>query len=129
MRGWNVTGDAYTLDADGYFFFQARTDDMIVSAGYNIAGPEVEDALLKHPAVAECGVVGEPDAERGTIVKAFVVLKAGNEKDDAMKKALQEHVKQAIAPYKYPRDIEFIDALPRTETGKVQRFKLRGLAK
>jgi 2-aminobenzoate-CoA ligase len=129
QRGWNLTGDAYTMDADGYFFFQARTDDMIISAGYNIAGPEVEDALLIHPAVAECGVVGEPDAERGTIVKAFVVLKKEFPKDDSMVKALQEHVKNAIAPYKYPRAIEFIDALPRTETGKVQRFKLRGLDK
>jgi 2-aminobenzoate-CoA ligase len=129
MRGWNVTGDAYSMDAEGYFYFQARTDDMIVSAGYNIAGPEVESALLAHPAVAECGVIGAPDEERGTIVKAFVVLKSGNEKDEDMKKALQEHVKSAIAPYKYPRAIEFIDALPRTETGKVQRFRLRGLDK
>jgi 2-aminobenzoate-CoA ligase len=98
---------------------------MIISAGYNIAGPEVESSLLAHPAVAECGVVGVPDAERGTIVKAFVVLKPGNQKNEDMKKALQEHVKSAIAPYKYPRAIEFVDALPRTETGKVQRFKLR----
>jgi 2-aminobenzoate-CoA ligase len=123
--GWNLTGDAYSMDADGYFYFQARTDDMIISAGYNIAGPEVESSLLAHPAVAECGVVGVPDAERGTIVKAFVVLKPGNQKNEDMKKALQEHVKSAIAPYKYPRAIEFVDALPRTETGKVQRFKLR----
>jgi 2-aminobenzoate-CoA ligase len=126
QNGWNVTGDAYMVDEDGYFFYQARTDDMIISAGYNIAGPEVEGALLTHPAVAECGVVGAPDAERGTIVKAFVVLKKDFTGDDAMKKTLQDHVKQAIAPYKYPRAIEFIDALPRTETGKVQRFKLRG---
>jgi len=125
QNGWNVTGDAYMMDEDGYFFYQARTDDMIISAGYNIAGPEVEGALLTHPAVAECGVVGAPDAERGTIVKAYVVLKAGNQGSDEMKKALQDHVKQAIAPYKYPRAIEFIDSLPRTETGKVQRFKLR----
>jgi len=124
-NGWNLTGDAYSMDADGYFYFQARTDDMIVSAGYNIAGPEVEGALLAHPAVAECGVVGAPDAERGTIVKAFVVLKQGNQTNEDMKKTLQEHVKNAIAPYKYPRAIEFVDALPRTETGKVQRFKLR----
>jgi len=123
--GWNITGDAYLMDEDGYFFYQARTDDMIISAGYNIAGPEVEGALLSHPAVAECGVVGAPDPERGTIVKAFVVLKAGNERDDVMRKNLQDHVKQAIAPYKYPRAIEFVDALPRTETGKIQRFKLR----
>ena len=123
--GWNLTGDAYAMDADGYFYFQARTDDMIISAGYNIAGPEVEGALLAHPAVAECGVVGWPDEARGTIVKAFVVLRPGNAPGDAMVAALQEHVKQAIAPYKYPRAIEFRDALPRTETGKLQRFKLR----
>ena len=126
QHGWNVTGDAYLMDSDGYFFYQARTDDMIISAGYNIAGPEVEDALLKHPAVAECGVVGAPDADRGTIVKAFVLLKAGNEKGEETRRALQEHVKKVIAPYKYPRAIEFVDTLPRTETGKLQRFKLRG---
>jgi 2-aminobenzoate-CoA ligase len=114
------------MDTDGYFFFQARTDDMIVSAGYNIAGPEVEGVLLQHPAVAECAVVGAPDAERGTVVKAFVVLKKDFSKDDSTAKTLQDHVKQVIAPYKYPRVVEFIDALPRTETGKVQRFKLRG---
>jgi 2-aminobenzoate-CoA ligase len=124
-KGWNVTGDAYLKDDDGYFFYQARTDDMIISAGYNIAGPEVETALLAHPAVAECGVVGWPDEQRGTIVKAFVVLKPDNEKSEEMKKTLQEYVKQNIAPYKYPRAIEFMDSLPRTETGKVQRFKLR----
>jgi 2-aminobenzoate-CoA ligase len=124
-RGWNVTGDAYLMDRDGYFFYQARTDDMIISAGYNIAGPEVEDALLKHPAVAECGVVGAPDSDRGIIVKAFVLLKDGNDRSDEMKKALQEHVKKVIAPYKYPRAVEFVDTLPRTETGKLQRFKLR----
>ena len=125
QNGWNVTGDAYLMDRDGYFFYQARTDDMIISAGYNIAGPEVEDALLKHPAVAECGVVGAPDAERGTIVKAYVVLKPGQDSGTGMVQALQEHVKKAIAPYKYPRAIEFVDTLPRTETGKLQRFKLR----
>ena len=125
QRGWNVTGDAYLMDADGYFFYQARTDDMIISAGYNIAGPEVESALLAHPAVAECGVVGAPDEERGMIVKAYVVLKPGFAGDGAMAKALQDHVKAAIAPYKYPRAVEFRDALPRTETGKLQRFKLR----
>jgi 2-aminobenzoate-CoA ligase len=126
QRGWNLTGDAYRMDQDGYFFYQARTDDMIISAGYNIAGPEVEGALLSHAAVAECGVIGEPDPERGTIVKAYVVLRPGNEKDEQMKKNLQEHVKLAIAPYKYPRAIEFVAELPRTETGKLQRFKLRG---
>ena len=125
QRGWNVTGDAYLMDADGYFFYQARTDDMIISAGYNIAGPEVESALLEHPAVAECGVVGAPDEERGMIVKAYVVLKPGFSGDDAMAKVLQDHVKAAIAPYKYPRAVEFRPALPRTETGKLQRFKLR----
>ena len=123
--GWNVTGDAYRMDEDGYFYYQARTDDMIISAGYNIAGPEVEGALLAHPAVAECGVVGAPDAERGTIVKAYVVLKPGSQRTEAMSRTLQEHVKNALAPYKYPRAIEFVDALPRTETGKLQRFKLR----
>ena len=125
QNGWNVTGDAYLMDGDGYFFYQARTDDMIISAGYNIAGPEVEDALLKHPAVAECGVIGAPDADRGTIVKAFVLLKPGNLKTEETRKSLQEHVKRVIAPYKYPRAIEFVDTLPRTETGKLQRFKLR----
>jgi 2-aminobenzoate-CoA ligase len=124
-EGWNLTGDAYLVDEDGYFFFQSRTDDMIISAGYNIAGPEVEDALLAHPAVAECGVVGAPDEERGTIVKAFVVLKKEFPRNDETAKALQDHVKRVIAPYKYPRAIEFVDVLPRTETGKLQRFKLR----
>ena len=125
QNGWNLTGDAYRMDRDGYFFYEARTDDMIISAGYNIAGPEVEGALLTHPAVAECAVVGAPDAERGTVVKAFVVLKKGFEKNELTTKTLQDHVKQKIAPYKYPRAVEFIDTLPRTETGKVQRFKLR----
>jgi 2-aminobenzoate-CoA ligase len=125
QKGWNITGDAYLMDEDGYFFYQARTDDMIISAGYNIAGPEVEGALLAHPAVAECAVVGTPDAERGTVVKAFVVLKREFPTDTAMAKALQDHVKHAIAPYKYPRAVEFVEALPRTETGKLQRFKLR----
>jgi 2-aminobenzoate-CoA ligase len=122
QNGWNLTGDAYVRDEDGYFFYQARTDDMIISAGYNIAGPEVEGALLAHDAVAECAVVGAPNAERGMIVKAFVILKKGA---SATEKELQEHVKKAIAPYKYPRAIEFVAALPRTETGKLQRFKLR----
>jgi 2-aminobenzoate-CoA ligase len=125
QNGWNLTGDAYMMDADGYFWYQARTDDMIISAGYNIAGPEVESALLMHPAVAECGVVGEPDEDRGQLVKAFVVLKKEHAPGPAMAKDLQDFVKQTIAPYKYPRVIEFRDALPRTETGKLQRFKLR----
>jgi 2-aminobenzoate-CoA ligase len=124
-NGWNHPGDAFIQDEDGYFVYQARADDMIISAGYNIGGPEVEDALLRHPAVAECGVIGKPDDERGMIVKAFVVLKPGNAGDAAMVKALQEHVKATIAPFKYPREIEFVSNLPRTETGKLQRFKLR----
>ncbi|WP_341907743.1 AMP-binding protein [Polaromonas sp. YR568] len=126
--GWNYPGDAFLQDADGYFFYQARADDMIITAGYNVAGPEVEDALLKHPAVAECGVVGMPDEERGMIVKAFVVLKPGAAGDAAQVKALQEHVKATLAPFKYPRQIEFVPRLPRTETGKLQRFKLRQLS-
>ena len=127
-HGWNYTGDAYLVDDDGYFVYQARTDDMIISAGYNIAGPEVEGALLMHPAVAECGVVGVDDAERGQIVKAFVVLKPGRAGDAAMTAELQEFVKRTIAPYKYPRAIRYLAALPRTETGKLQRFRLRTLA-
>ena len=123
--GWNITGDAYKIDEDGYFWFQARTDDMIISAGYNIAGPEVEEALLEHEAVAECAVVGAPDPVRGQIVKAFVVPRQGTVRSDPLGKELQEFVKQRIAAYKYPRAIEFLDALPRTETGKVQRFRLR----
>ena len=124
-NGWNLTGDAYLVDDDGFFWYQARTDDMIISAGYNIAGPEVESALLLHPAVAECGVVGAPDDERGQIVKAFVVLKKDYVPAPQTAQDLQAFVKQTIAPYKYPRAIEFRDALPRTETGKLQRFKLR----
>ena len=123
--GWNYTGDAYLVDEDGYFFYQARTDDMIISAGYNIAGPEVESALLSHPKVADCGVVGVADEERGQIVKAFVVLRDGVEESAALVKELQDAVKQTIAPYKYPRAIEFRRSLPRTETGKLQRFRLR----
>ena len=126
QQGWNYTGDAYRMDADGYFFYQSRTDDMIVSAGYNISAVEVEDALMQHDAVAECAVIGAPDAERGQIVKAFVVLKNGHATGDATVKALQEFVKATVAPYKYPRAVEFRSALPRTETGKLQRFRLRG---
>jgi 2-aminobenzoate-CoA ligase len=126
-NGWNYPGDSFVQDDDGYFFYQARADDMIITAGYNVGGPEVEDALLKHPAVAECGVIGKPDADRGMIVKAFCVLKPGNEADAALVKALQDHVKATIAPFKYPREIEFVTVLPRTETGKLQRFKLRQL--
>ena len=128
QHGWNITGDTYTRDADGYYWYQARSDDMIISAGYNIAGPEVEAVLLEHPAVAECGVVAAPDAERGHIVKAYVVLRPGQSGDAALTRTLQEHVKATIAPYKYPRAIEYVTTLPRTETGKLQRFALRRLA-
>jgi 2-aminobenzoate-CoA ligase len=127
QHGWNLTGDAYLLDEDGYFWYQARTDDMIISSGYNIAGPEVEGALLEHPRVLECAVVGAPDEARGTIVKAFVVLREG-EGDAALVTELQEFVKARIAPYKYPRAIEFVRELPRTQTGKLQRYKLRTAA-
>ncbi|HEU4828927.1 MAG TPA: AMP-binding protein [Gemmatimonadales bacterium] len=125
QNGWNITGDSYIVDADGYFVYQARTDDMIISAGHNIAGPEVESVILEHPAVAECGVVGVPDEERGQVVKAFVVLREGHEPGPAMVKELQDHVKREIAPHKYPRQVEFVAALPRTATGKLQRFVLR----
>lgn len=125
VDGWNVTGDAYLVDEDGYFWFQARGDDMIVSSGYNISGPEVETALLAHPAVAECAVVASPDPERGHVPKAFVVLDPGTAGDDQLVRTLQDHVKAVIAPYKYPRRIAFVDELPRTATGKVQRFRLR----
>ena len=130
QNGWNLTGDAYLLDDDGYFWYQARTDDMIVSSGYNIAGPEIEGALLEHPRVLECAVVGVPDEARGSIVKAFVVLQpsSGGDDDqagDALVAELQEFVKARIAPYKYPRAIEFVETLPRTQTGKLQRYKLR----
>jgi 2-aminobenzoate-CoA ligase len=128
LNGWNITGDTYLRDADGYFWYQARSDDMIVSAGYNIAGPEVEACLLMHEAVAECGVVGAPCPERGQIVKAYIVLREGITGDAALAKALQEHVKAGIAPYKYPRAIEFVVALPKTATGKLQRFALRQMA-
>jgi 2-aminobenzoate-CoA ligase len=123
--GWNFTGDVYIEDADGYFWYQARSDDMIISSGYNIAGPEVEQALLTHPSVAECAVIGTPDAERGMVVSAFVVVKPGVTADTDLVRALQDHVKAEIAPYKYPRRVEFRDALPKTPTGKLQRSALR----
>jgi 2-aminobenzoate-CoA ligase len=129
QHGWNLTGDAYRMDERGYFWYQARTDDMIVTAGYNVSGPEVETVLLDHPKVRECAVVGAPDADRGTIVKAYVVLRDQRHADPATVKELQDFVKATIAPYKYPRAVEFVDALPRTETGKVQRFKLRETAR
>lgn len=128
QNGWNITGDTYLMDQDGYFWYQARSDDMIISAGYNIAGPEVEATLLAHPAVAECGVVGAPDEERGQIVKAYVVLKPGLTGDATLTRTLQDHVKASIAPYKYPRAIAYVTTLPRTQTGKLQRFELRRMA-
>lgn len=123
--GWNLTGDSFTQDEDGCFHFAARSDDMIISSGYNIAGPEVEAALLAHVEVAECAVIGVADEARGQIVQAHVVLKAGSVADEMMTKRLQDHVKAMIAPYKYPRSIVFIEALPKTQTGKIQRFRLR----
>jgi 2-aminobenzoate-CoA ligase len=124
-EGWNLTGDAFWQDDNGYFHFAARTDDMIISAGYNIAGPEVEAALLSHPDVKECAVIGIPDDERGQVVQAHVVLKDGVVDDADTARRLQDHVKATIAPYKYPRSVKFIDALPKTPTGKIQRFRLR----
>ncbi|MEB0138686.1 MULTISPECIES: AMP-binding protein [unclassified Undibacterium] len=125
LNGWNLTGDAYRYDVDGYFWYCARTDDMIISSGYNIAGPEVEAALLLHPAVAEAAVIGVADEQRGQRVKAYIVLRQGWVGDAGLCKTMQDFVKQAIAPYKYPREIEWVSSLPRTETGKLQRFKLR----
>jgi 2-aminobenzoate-CoA ligase len=127
--GWNLTGDTFVRDVNGRLSFVARSDDMIVSSGYNIAGPEIEAALLTHPAVAECGVVGAPDEARGMIVKAYIVVASGIDADAALATALQEHVKREIAPYKYPRAIEFVAQLPKTETGKLKRFALRQMAK
>jgi len=123
--GWNLTGDTFSQDADGRYHFIARVDDVIVSSGYNIAGPEVEAALLSHAEVAECAVVSAPDVERGQIVAAFVVLRAGVVGDADCVKRLQDHVKAVIAPFKYPRAVTFVDALPKTQTGKIQRFRLR----
>jgi len=128
QNGWNITGDTFVQDDEGYFWYQARSDDMIVSSGYNIAGPEVEEALLAHPDVSECGVVGLPDEARGQLVSAFVVLRLGVVGDEAKVRELQDFVKQRIAPYKYPRRVEFRDQLPKTTTGKLQRFRLRDLS-
>jgi 2-aminobenzoate-CoA ligase len=125
QNGWNLTGDSYIRDKDGYFWYQARTDDMIISAGYNISGPEVENVLLLHPKVKECAVVGLPDEERGQAVSAFIVLAEGADKQPELAKELQDFVKREIAPSKYPRRVEFVDALPRTATGKLQRYRLR----
>jgi 2-aminobenzoate-CoA ligase len=127
QNGWNITGDSYLMDEDGYFWYQARTDDMIISAGYNISGPEIEAVLLDHPKVLECAVVGAPDEQRGQIVKAFIVLRDAGAATEATTRELQDWTKSQIAPYKYPRAIEYVRELPRTETGKVQRFRLREL--
>jgi 2-aminobenzoate-CoA ligase len=124
-NGWNLTGDSYQRDADGYFWYQARTDDIIISSGYNIAGPEVESVLLEHNAVLECAVVGVPDDDRGQLVKAFIVLQPGVQEGNTLIRELQDFVKERIAPYKYPRAVEFVVELPRTTTGKLQRFRLR----
>jgi 2-aminobenzoate-CoA ligase len=124
--GWNITGDTFIEDEDGYFWYQARSDDMIISSGYNIAGPEVEEAVLAHPDVVECAVIGVPHEDRGHVVKAYVVLGPEVVGDEAEATAIQDFVKQRIAPYKYPRALEFVDELPRTSTGKLQRFRLRG---
>jgi 2-aminobenzoate-CoA ligase len=125
FNGWNVTGDVYVKDADGYFWYQCRSDDMIVSAGYKIPGPEVEHVLDEHPAVAESAVVAAPDATRGFVVKAFIVPRPDRAPSEDLKLELQEHVKKELAPYKYPRQIEFVEKLPRTETGKIRRVELR----
>jgi 2-aminobenzoate-CoA ligase len=125
VDGWNVTGDTYRKDAEGYFWYLARSDDMIVSSGYNIGAPEVENALLSHPAVAECAVIGVPCPERGQKVKAFLVCVPDAEGSDALADELQAHAKAQIAPYKYPREIAFVDALPKTATGKLRRSELR----
>ena len=127
MSGWNITGDSFSRDAEGYFHFAARNDDMIISAGYNIAGPEVEAALLAHKAVSECAVIGLPSEERGEIVEAHIVLSKGNVGDEALTKELQDYVKSTIAPYKYPRSIIYTDSLPKTQTGKIQRFRLKNI--
>ncbi|MFT7136693.1 MAG: 2-aminobenzoate-CoA ligase [Akkermansiaceae bacterium] len=123
--GWNITGDSFSMDNDGYLHFAARNDDMIISSGYNIAGPEVEAALLAHPFVLECAVVAKPDEQRGSIVQAHIVLREDAPRNENTIKLLQDHVKAIIAPFKYPRDVQFIDALPKTATGKIQRFALR----
>ena len=125
VDGWNITGDSFYKDNSGYFYFAARNDDMIISSGYNIAGPEVESALLSHEAVFECAVIGFPDKDRGSIVQAYIVLHDHYVGDNSLKKILQDYVKSIIAPFKYPRSIIFIDTLPKTKTGKIQRFLLR----
>jgi len=125
VNGWNLTGDAFHADADGFFWYHARTDDMIVSSGYNISGQEIEEVLLEHPNVGECAVVGVPDSVRGQIVKAFIVLRDTQQGSEDLSRAIQDFVKKSIAPYKYPRAVEFVGELPKTQTGKVNRAMLR----
>jgi 2-aminobenzoate-CoA ligase len=127
QNGWNLTGDAFSQDEEGCFHFVARNDDMIISAGYNIAGPEVEAMLLAYEAVSECAMIGLPDEARGQVVAAFVVLKPDVLPDEATAMRLQDHVNANIAPYKYPRTVRFLEALPKTQTGKIQRFQLKFL--
>jgi 2-aminobenzoate-CoA ligase len=124
-NGWNVPGDVYVRDADGFLWYQCRNDDLIISAGYNVAPPELETVIGEHAAVAEVAVVGSPDPVRGEVPKAFIVLKAGAEASDALADQIKDYVKQEIAPYKYPRRIEFVESLPKTETGKIRRGELR----
>jgi 2-aminobenzoate-CoA ligase len=125
QNGWNITGDSYRMDDDGYFWYEGRTDDLIVSSGYKISAVEVEAALMEHAQIAECAVIGAPSHDRGQIVKAFVVLKPGRDGDDGLRKELQEYMKSQLAPYKYPRAIEFVSELPHSATGKLQRSRLR----
>jgi 2-aminobenzoate-CoA ligase len=125
VEGWNLTGDAFHADADGFFWYHSRTDDMIVSSGYNISGHEIEEVLLEHPSVGECAVVGIADDSRGQIVKAFVVLRQANDAGEDLVRVLQDFVKTSIAPYKYPRAVEFVGELPKTQTGKINRAVLR----
>jgi 2-aminobenzoate-CoA ligase len=125
VNGWNLTGDAFHADEDGFFWYHSRTDDMIVSSGYNISGQEIEEVLLEHPSIKECAVVGVPDAARGQIVKAFIVLRDATRGGDDLSRAIQDFVKKSIAPYKYPRAVEFVSELPKTQTGKINRAILR----
>ena len=128
VNGWNITGDLCSMDQDGYVYFTSRCDDMIISSGYNISGPEVEDALYTNQKISECAVIGVPNEERGFVVKAYIVLKDGNIPSEALVIEFQNYIKKIIAPYKYPRKIEFVEALPKTQTGKIQRNKLKELS-
>jgi 2-aminobenzoate-CoA ligase len=128
-HGWNVPGDVFTTDDAGYFYYQCRNDDLIITGGYNVSPPELESVINEHPAVKESAVVPKPDELRAFIVKAYVVLKPGETGSAELGKELQDFVKRELAPYKYPREVEFIEALPRTDTGKVQRYILREQAK